>query len=348
MGEIRKNGQLFLSNDVVQVVTLLVGFVTLKLMWQPVLQNMQYLMIKSYSMISRREPLGSAELRDGFIRILILMAPHILGMVAITGLAASLAVLLQTNWNIKEKKVDFRWSFLNPIGGIQRIFSIQGAIATGKALIKLGLILPVGYFSLVGYYPQMLQLSFLPLEGVFAFAGTALSNLFWKVFYILLALAIFDYFYGKFQWLKVNKMTQEEVKDERKAVEGDETVKRKITQKGLSRIAQRIFQSVPKADVVITNPTHYSVAIQYDRRRMNAPVVVAKGKGYVALRIREIAKEHNVPILERKTLARALYSSTKVGSEIPHELFKATAEVLAYVYRLKSPRSSRQQQDGQR
>jgi flagellar biosynthetic protein FlhB len=157
--------------------------------------------------------------------------------------------------------------------------------------------------------------------------------------YIFVALAVVDWVWGKFQWLKKNKMTKEEVKEERKSIEGDEAMRRKMISKGMARIAQKLKKSVPQADVIVTNPTHYAVALKYDRGNHTAPIVVAKGTDFIAQRIREIGKEHNIPILERKALARALYASTEVGSEIPRDLFKAVAEVLAFVYRLKRPRS---------
>jgi flagellar biosynthetic protein FlhB len=148
-------------------------------------------------------------------------------------------------------------------------------------------------------------------------------------------LAIIDYFWGKHQWLKQVKMTKQEVKDEAKATEGDEASRRRIVMKGMQRMMQRLQKSVPKADVIITNPTHFAVALEYNRDKMRAPTVVAKGADFLALRIREIAKEHGVPIVERKSLARALYDGARVGAEIPYPLFKAVAEVLAYVYRIK-------------
>ncbi|RME57385.1 MAG: EscU/YscU/HrcU family type III secretion system export apparatus switch protein [Candidatus Dadabacteria bacterium] len=162
-------------------------------------------------------------------------------------------------------------------------------------------------------------------------------DLFWQIFAVLLILAIIDYFWGKHQWLKQYKMTKQEVKDEKKAVEGDEETRKKIQAKGFQRIIQRIQQSVPNADVVITNPTHLAVALKYDKETMTAPKVVAKGRGFIAERIKRIAKEAGVPVLERKPLARALYESVEVGAEIPRALYRAVAEVLAYVYRLKNP-----------
>lgn len=182
----------------------------------------------------------------------------------------------------------------------------------------------------------MLGLLHTSLSQVFQYTGGAMDKIFWRIMYIMFGVAAFDYFYGKYRWFRINKMTKDEVKDERKATEGDDTTRRKIIAKGLQRIAQRIATTVPKATVVITNPTHYAVALQYERGIMKAPKVVAKGTDYLAMRIREIAKEAGVPIVERKSLARALYASVEVGNEIPYDLFKAVAEVLAYVYKLKN------------
>jgi flagellar biosynthetic protein FlhB len=224
---------------------------------------------------------------------------------------------------------------LNPIVGIRRIISIQGFVNFLKSLCKLILILPIGYWALKAQAPEMVRLIHTSIPEVMSLAGTAMKAVFWKIMYVLIALAVFDLVWGKFNWLRTNKMTKQEVKDERKATEGDETMRRKMISKGMQRLVQRLKKSVPKADVIVTNPTHFAVALQYDRVRGGAPIVVAKGADFMAFRIREIAKEHGIPILERKALARSLYASTEVGAEIPRELFKAVAEVLAYVYRLK-------------
>jgi flagellar biosynthesis protein FlhB len=337
MQQLRKEGQLFVSQEVLHAVVLMTGFLVLKQLWNPLLQDMKRVLRSSFGLIANTEPLTVSRLHDGFVGLLLLLGPEIFLLVGAVALSASAAVMLQTQWNIKEKKIDVRFSGLNPVAGIMRIFSPQGAITTGKALLKLLLIIPVGYFVLKQYAHDMVRLVLMHIEDVFSFTGAALDSAFWRIFYLLLAFAIFDYVYGRFRWLKQNKMTKQEVKDEQRSVEGDEATKRRIQQKGLARIAQRIAQTVPKADVVITNPTHYAIALKYDRGTMRAPIVVAKGVDHLALRIREIAKESGVPIVERKALARALYASTKPGTEIPYELFKAVAEVLAYVYRLKNP-----------
>jgi flagellar biosynthetic protein FlhB len=298
-------------------------------------EDMRQVYIKAFKMIGSSEPLTIHFLHEGAIGLLALVGPDLALFVFIIACVATLGIFLQTDWNVKAKKIHFNWGGLNPINGIRRVFSIQGFITTGKALLKLCIILPIGYYALKNYASSMVQLVHFSIPNIMAFTLDAMSYVFWKILYVLIAIAIVDYFWGKHLWLRQNRMTKEEVKDERKSIEGDEATKRKIVAKGLQRIMQRLKMSVPKADVVVTNPTHYSVALQYDRSTMSAPKVVAKGKGYIALRIRQIARESGVPVLERKPLARALFASTEVGTQIPHELFRAVAEVLAYVYKLK-------------
>lgn len=335
MSQLRREGQIHFSVDVAQVATLLTGFLLLKYMSGLIFEDMRQVYIKAFKMIGASEPLTIHFLHEGAIGLLALVGPDLALFVFIIACVATLGIFLQTDWNIKAKKINFNWGGLNPINGIKRVFSIQGFITTGKALLKLCIILPIGYYALKNYAASMVQLVHFSIPNIISFTLEAMSYVFWKILYVLIAIAIVDYFWGKHLWLRQNRMTKEEVKDERKSIEGDEATKRKIVAKGLQRIMQRLKMSVPKADVVVTNPTHYSVALQYDRSTMSAPKVVAKGKGYIALRIRQIARESGVPVLERKPLARALFASTEVGTQIPHELFRAVAEVLAYVYKLK-------------
>ncbi len=337
MGEYRKHGQVHLSTEVVQVLSLLSGFLVLFAIAGWIFHDMEQYIIDIYARIARNEAFTKFYIyeiaTDAFRRF----APHVAAIAVTISTVATLAVMLQTNWNVKDKKIEMKWSSLNPISGIKKVFSINGLVNTMKSLFKLMLILPIGYFALKRFAPDMVGLIHTSIEMIIQYIGESIFYVFWKVIYVLIAFAIFDYFWSRYQWFRQNKMTKEEVKDERKSIEGDEKTKRQMQQKGLQRIMERIQQSVPQADVIITNPTHYAVALKYDRETMSAPVVVAKGKGFIALRIREIAKEAGVPILERKPLARALYAATEVGSQIPHELFKAVAEILAYVYRLKHP-----------
>ncbi|MBX7144168.1 MAG: flagellar biosynthesis protein FlhB [Oligoflexia bacterium] len=343
MGQLRKEGSIHFSSEVAQVLSMITGFLVLKYICAGMFENLKIILIKSYTLIGSRENFTPESLRAGFVSLVTLMVPDMLILAGSIAVVASFAVLYQTKFNIKERKIDFKAFHLNPLQGIKRIFSIQGVITTLKAIVKLAIILPIGYFALKRFAPTMIELVHFSISDTLAFTSDAMSTIFWRIAYVLMVIAAFDYFWGKHQWLKQNRMTKAEVKDERKSIEGDEATRRKIQAKGIQRILQRLKSAVPKADVVVTNPTHYSVALKYDRNTMTAPTVVAKGKGHMALRIRQIAKEHGVPVLERKPLARALFSSTEVGSQIPRELFRAVAEVLAYVYRLRGRNSAQQQ-----
>lgn len=339
LGEVRKEGALFHSIDLEHAMVLLSGFLIVSYSWNVLYTDMKYMLVRAFTMIGENRALTAADLIDGFARVSMLILPDILLITCCVGLIAGITVMLQTNWNKRDKWIKFRWDLLNPLNGIKRVFSLTGLTNLFKAIIKLVLVLPIGYWALKQYAPQMVSLVHMSLPDVLNLTGEAMKSVFWKIMYIFFAIAALDIVWGRFQWLKQNKMTKEEVKDERKSVEGDESMKRKMVLKGQQRLQNKLRTSVPKADVIVTNPTHYAVAIKYDRANFAAPIVVAKGTDFMAQRIREIAKEHNIPILERKALARALYASTEVGSEIPRELFRAVAEVLAYVYRLKRPRT---------
>jgi len=339
LAEVRRSGAIFHSIDLEHMLVLITGFLVVSASWNALYADMKFVLIRSFAMIEDRGELQVNDLVSGFIRLVGLLGLDLLIITGSVAIVAVLSVMLQTNWNRRDKWIKFRWDFLNPLKGIKRIISITGFINVFKAVMKLALVLPIGYWALQGFAPQMVRLIHMSIPDVLSLTGDAIGTVFWKIMYVLAALTAIDIMWGKFQWLRQNKMTKEEVKNERKAVDGDETMRRKMIAKGMQRLVQKLKTAVPKADVIITNPTHYAIAIKYDRQRFAAPIVIAKGTDFIAQRIREIGKEHNIPILERKALARALYSSTEVGSEVPRDLFRAVAEVLAYVYRQKSQRS---------
>ncbi len=337
MGQLRRDGQIFHSNDVSVAASMMAGFIMTGLFAEALIEDLKVILQHSYEQIGQPEPLTQQTAEAGIVGIIWLVLPKICTIVVVVALIASLSVLLQTKWNVREKKIKFEFKFMNPIAGVKRMVSIAAFVNLGKGLAKLGLILPIGYYALKKYAPLLVQLMHTSIPEIMSFVSTAILALFWKVMYVLVAIAIFDYAYGYWKWLRMNKMTKEEVKDEAKAIEGDETTKRKFIAKGRARLLQRLNMTVPRADVVVTNPTHFAVALKYERGEMNAPVVVAKGADHLAQQIKKIAREAGVPVLERKALARALYDATEVGTTIPQPLFKAVAEVLAYVYRLKNP-----------
>lgn len=337
IGQLRDQGVVPLSQEIVMVVTMMFGFFMIRYAWEYFYHDLIKIMTTSFTMIQHTEPLTVKDLHSGFLGIIWILAPKLLLMLTLIAFIATLAVMLQTNWNVKKGLIKLDFPKLNPIEGFKKLFSLQNWGNTIKAVFKLIIILPIGYHALKGFAPNMITLVHTSVEYLMSYTGEAIATIFWQVIKLLIVLAIIDYFWTKHLWLKNAKMTKDEVKDEKKSVDGDEVTKRKIQAKGLRRIAQRIRNSVPQADVVITNPTHYAIALKYDRTSMDAPTIVAKGQGFLALKIREIAKESRVPIVERKPLARALYSSGEIGKPIPYELFRAVAEVIAYVYKLKNP-----------
>jgi flagellar biosynthetic protein FlhB len=336
MSKLREEGTLPVSTDFTGVLALFTGFMVLYFVSSLLLSDFQWLMKRSFGAIADPDGMTENFIFEESILLFKVFGTKVF-LVSITiATVAALTVFIQTKFNVKKKKIHFRFDMLNPVTGIKKVFSAQGVVNTLKALIKLALILPLAFFGLRAFAPEMINLMHVSVPQILTYTGSAMYDLFFDVFIILLLLAVIDIVWTKHQWLKQNRMTKQEVKDERKSLEGDEETKRKIQAKGLQRIAQRIRESVPQADVVITNPTHFAIALKYDRDSMVAPKVVAKGKGHLALRIREIAKESGVPIMERKPLARALYASCEVGAEIPRELFRAVAEVLAFVFRIRA------------
>lgn len=340
MSKLRSDGSLHMSNEVVQVFSLFAGFYILRWTWGGTMEGMKDTMRYCYRLIGEAGMLTPKTLGQTAFYIFGKTAPNVAILILAVSLVSALAVMLQTGWNVKSNWLKFDFGKMLPGFNLSRIFSLGGFVNVLKAILKMVIILPLALISLKTFAPDMINLIHTSVPFLLTYTGDVMITLFWKVLYVLIAMAIFDYFYGKWKWWRDVKMTKHEVKDERKAQEGDEATKRRIMSKGLQRIADRIRRSVPTAHVIVTNPTHYSVALRYERSEMAAPRVVAKGKGYKALRIREIAKENNIPILERKELARALFATVDVNQEVPFDLFKAVAEVFAYLYKLKNPHSA--------
>lgn len=227
-------------------------------------------------------------------------------------------------------------SKLSPLKGAKQIFSMRSVVEFLKSMLKVSIIGTIAFLILWGERPTILSLASVPLEAMFQYIATLTLRLGLFVGGALFVLALFDYAYQKWEYEKNLRMSKQDIKDEYKKTEGDPLIKSKIREKQRRMALQRMMQEVPKADVVITNPTHFAIAIQYDGAKMEAPRVIAKGADYVAMRIRQVAEEHDVPLMENKPLARALYSQVEIGESIPQQWFQAVAEVLAFVYKAKA------------
>jgi flagellar biosynthetic protein FlhB len=259
------------------------------------------------------------------------LAPLLVGMI----LLVVVADVLQVGLVFNGKRLQPNLSALNPFKGAGRIFGKgQSPIQGGIALAKMTLVAFVAYSAIHGRLPEIVMAQQLEHEQIFALAAGLVYSIGVRIGVVLLVLAIIDYAYQRYRIEQELKMSKQEVKDEMRRMDGDPKIKQRRLQMARQMMKEQLKRDVPKADVIVTNPTHFAVALQYDSATMHAPRVVAKGQDFLALRIREIAVAHGIPILERPPLARALHKICKVGDEIPEQYYSAVAEILAYVYEL--------------
>ena len=251
-------------------------------------------------------------------------------------LAGVISNLWQVGWHPTSKPMMPKPKKLNPISGFKRMFSMQSIINLIKSLLKLAVVGIVVYVTLMGRLEQVSDLLYMGLANAFAVVSLTAVDLAIRVGVVFVIVAILDYWWVTYKHKKDLRMTKQEVKDEWKQLDGDPKIKQKIRQKMVDASMRRMMSNVPEADVVITNPTHYAVAIRYNNKIDKAPIVVAKGVDFLAKRIREKAMERGVVIVPNPPLARSVYERVEVGEEIPFEMWEAVVEVLAYVYKLKN------------
>jgi len=269
--------------------------------------------------------------QDLLIQVLFIIAP----LLIIGFLVAFLSDVIQVGWKPTGKTLKPKFSKISPLSGIKRLFSVNALVELVKSLAKIGIIILVCYNYLQDKFQYLYLVYDMPLMQVIQLIAEIVVDLGIRISIVYMIIALADFVYQKFKFKNDMKMTKQEVKDEYKQAEGDPQIKGKIRQRMREASQRRMMQSLPQADVVITNPTHYAVAIKYDAKEADAPLVIAKGENYLAARIKEIARENDVEIVENKPLARMLYTNVEVGQVIPPELYQAVAEVLAFVYQLK-------------
>lgn len=265
------------------------------------------------------------------MEVLLMLAPIFL----VSFVIAILGNYMQIGFLMTGESLKMSFNKINPIEGFKKIFGLRAVVDFLKTMLKMILIGYIVYTSLWGEKEKLLNLADMPLDSTLKYVANLTVMLGIKIGLALVVLSVFDYMYQRYEYEKNLRMSKQDIKDEYKKTEGDPLIKGKIKEKQRKMALQRMMQEVPKADVVITNPTHYAVAIQYTAGSMEAPKVLAKGTDFVALKIREVAKENGIITMENRPLARALYDQVEIGQVIPHELFQAVAEVLAYVYRMK-------------
>lgn len=264
-------------------------------------------------------------------KVIFICIPVMLAVV----LMAMLSNVAQVGFTISWKAIEPKLSRLDPINGFKQKFSSRAIVEFVKTLLKVGVISMVAYYSIKGEIGNISLLYDYSVGQILLFVLKVSFWIFIKVCLIMIIVALLDYSYQKWKFLDDQKMTKKEVKDETKQTEGDPLVKSRIRQLQHEAARKRMMADVPRADVVVTNPTRLAIALKYDGKEMDAPTVLAKGAGPVAENIRRIAKENEVPLVEDKQLARNLYSNVDIGQEVPMELYQTVAEILAYVYKLK-------------
>jgi len=242
---------------------------------------------------------------------------------------------LQTGFLVSPAKLAPKFEKISPMAGAKRLFGPRSLIELFKGVVKLTMVGTVGGYVLWAHHNDLEPLLDLEMAALLEYLRSMTLSLLTGMLAVITLLAAADFAWQRFDYFKKMRMTKQEVRDEHKQSEGDPLVKGRIRQLRMERARRRMMAAVPQADVVITNPTHYAVALKYDMERMNAPVVVAKGVDLVAKRIRDVATEHKVAIVENPPLARALYASVDLDQEIPPEHYKAVAEVIGYVMRFK-------------
>lgn len=331
--EVREQGQVARSADLNSALVLIVGLYLVKVFMPGLGEKLSNLFITCFTQFPSQD-LTINQLFHNLVRLLLYIgmavAPIILGVMVV----GTISNVMQVGLHVSGKALQFKGERLNPLPGIQRMFSPNSGVELIKSLAKVGVVGFVVYSYLQQRYPDIAALA----GADFKLTCSVIADIAWQILVraaaVILLIGAIDFIYQKFQFEKQIKMTKQEIKEDNKRSEGDPVIKSRIRQKQREISRGRMMSEVPKADVVVTNPTHFAVALKYDADNMDAPIVIAKGQRLVAQKIKDIARENNVPIVENVPLARALYASVDIGMPIPAELYQAVAEILAYVYRL--------------
>lgn len=330
----REEGQLARSQDLGSALVLM-GAIGILMTWGPdVFSFLSNFMVLSFTGSSQWQSSPEDALHwmsNSFWNCLRVLVPIFIA----SAVVAWIGSWVQIGFLFLPGKLQLNWSHVNPLAGIQRVFSIRNATRLAFGIAKICLVASVASLGLWGRWEMILGSANLEANDVGEVVWSTTIDMCFRTAMILLVLAVLDYFFQRWRHEEDLKMTDEEFREEMKMMNGDPNVaaRRRAVQREM--LMNRMQSSVPKADVVITNPTELAIAIQFDPKTMPAPVVVAKGAGSVAARIRKLALEHGVPVLERKPLAQALFKTVDIGRPIPVDQYAAVAEVLRYVYQLQ-------------
>jgi flagellar biosynthesis protein FlhB len=333
--ELRKQGRVVKSAEFTSASVLLGGTLIIYLLGSVVVGQLSSVM-KEYLSFSFGTELSQTDvvsLASGVVyRFLSIIAPYLI-IIMVIGIIANVA---QFGFVFTFKPLMNGMGALNPLKGIKKLgFSQHAMIELAKSILKVTLVGLIGYMAVKSLIAESVQLVDSSPQEIFSFMGSSAFAIGIKIAAAFMVLAVVDYYVQRKKFQRDTRMSKQEIKEEHKQDEGNPATKGRIRREMVKRHKMRMMQSVPKADVIVTNPTHYAIAIQYDAKVMAAPKVLAKGKDLVAQKIKEIAAEHNIPMVEDKPLAQLLYKTVDVDEFIPPDLFKAVAQILAYIYQMK-------------
>lgn len=329
----REEGRVAKSQELVGALGLLLPAATLLMLAPSMGRTLKEMIVFYFSQVSHPDVLGNGSLLAGaFFSYFIKLALPI-ALVAVVSAIASNVLQVGFLFTLKPLKPDFS-KILPRFGQYfkRTLFSIEGLYNLGKTVVKIAIIAFASYLSIKGEIDHLMALFTSPFWTSVKYVASIAIRLVLEVAVLLLVLSVPDYLFQRRRYMESLKMTKEEVKEERKMQEGDPLVKSRLRQRMQELLSKNMAANVPRADVVIANPTHFAVALEWEREKMLAPVVTAKGQDEVALRIRKIAEEAGVPVVENRPLARALYADVEIGDAIPDKYYQAIAAVLAHVY----------------
>lgn len=334
----RKEGNIFFSKDVVSVVFIFGAFYSLKLLMPGITESTSSFMVNMVTTAGTADPasgsMGSLQrLAQDFAST---AAGSLIPIMLICMLLGILGTGVQTKFLFSKKSMQPKFSRLSPLKGIKKMFSLKNLVELLKSMLKIIVMAAIMYTILRADFISIARTMDMDVRASTAYVLGLILDMVLKLCLVFLVIAIFDWMYQRWEYERNIKMSKHDIKEEYKQTEGNPQIKGKIKEIQRQKARSRMMQSVPDADVVIKNPTHFAVALRYDMDNDNAPVLLAKGQDELALRIIQVGEEHQIPVIENKPLARGIFATTELGREIPAEYYGAVAEVLVYVYKLNN------------
>lgn len=330
----RKKGNVSVSKDIVTVCTLLGGFYVLKFTFLSAYTALKGYLLKYLGYMETLADLSTDRVMEMGIDGVIVAAKIVAPLMAFVMILSVAATMFQTKPLFAIDSLKPKFSKLNPINGIKKLFSLRSLVDVLKGIIKISILFYILVDFIKGEIHQLPKLLSVDLLTASGYMFQTVFSMAIKIGAAFAVISVFDFFYQRWEYERQLKMSKQEIKEEYKQLEGDPQIKGKIKQLQRQRAMSRMMQQVPDADVVIKNPTHFAVALRYDPERDAAPVLLAKGQDHLALRIIKVAEENNVTVIENRPLARGIFATTELNQELPREFYGAVAEILVHIYKL--------------